>query len=81
MAELPRSWCLGRCRESNGTTAAMAAGNTVDYESSWFVPNESIASTYTYLALARFAQGDLSGAEEQLAATQLKRRLAPPSDA
>jgi class 3 adenylate cyclase/tetratricopeptide (TPR) repeat protein len=50
-------------------TAAMAGANTIDYESSWFVPNESIASTHTHLALARFVQGDLSGAEEQLAAT------------
>jgi class 3 adenylate cyclase/tetratricopeptide (TPR) repeat protein len=50
-------------------TAAMAGANTIDYESAWFVPNESIASTHTHLALARFVQGDLGGAEEQLAAT------------
>ena len=50
-------------------TAAMAGANTIDYESSWFVPLESIASTHMYLALARFVQGDLGGAEEQFAAT------------
>jgi class 3 adenylate cyclase/tetratricopeptide (TPR) repeat protein len=50
-------------------TAAMAGSNTIDYESAWFVPNETIASTHTHLALARFVQGDLGGAEEQLTAT------------
>ena len=50
-------------------TAAMAVANTIDYESAWFVPNEYVASTHTHLALTRFVQGDLGGAEEQLAAT------------
>ena len=50
-------------------TAAMAGRNAFDYESAWFVPNESIASTHTHLALARFVQGALGGAEEQLTAT------------
>jgi tetratricopeptide (TPR) repeat protein len=50
-------------------SAAMAGTHTIDYESAWFVPNESIASTYTHLALARCVQGDLDGAEERLAAT------------
>jgi tetratricopeptide (TPR) repeat protein len=50
-------------------TAALAGSNIIDYESAWFVPNETIASTHTHLALARFVQGDLGGAEEQLTAT------------
>jgi tetratricopeptide (TPR) repeat protein len=50
-------------------TAALAGSNIIDYESTWFVPNETIASTHTHLALARFVQGDLGGAEEQLTAT------------
>lgn len=49
-------------------TAAMAGANT-DYESAWFVPNESLASSHMYLALARFVQGDFDGAEEQFVAT------------
>ena len=48
-------------------TAALAGPDLIDYESAWFVPNEPIASTHTHLALARFVQGDLGGAEEQLA--------------
>lgn len=57
------------CAMLEEATAAMAGAKTVDYESAWFVPNEPIASTHTFLALARFVQGDLAGAEEQLAAT------------
>ncbi len=37
-----------------------------DTGSAWFVPNEPVASRHTHLALARFVQGDFSGAEEQL---------------
>ena len=57
-------------------TAALAGANIIDYESAWFVPNESIASTHTHLALARFVQGDFGGAEEQFTATV--RRVAEP---
>jgi class 3 adenylate cyclase/tetratricopeptide (TPR) repeat protein len=49
-------------------TAGVAGGDFPD-ESVWFVPNEPIASMHTHLALARFVQGDLRGAEEQLAET------------
>jgi class 3 adenylate cyclase/tetratricopeptide (TPR) repeat protein len=49
--------------------AAVAGVDIVDYESVWFVPNEPIASIHTHLALARFVQGDLGGAEEQLGQT------------
>ncbi len=37
-----------------------------DSDSAWFVPNEPVASMHTHLGLARFVQGDLCGAEEQL---------------
>jgi class 3 adenylate cyclase/tetratricopeptide (TPR) repeat protein len=36
-----------------------------DTGSVWFVPNEPVASMHTHLALARFVQGDFTGAEEQ----------------
>ncbi|MGZ4526949.1 MAG: ATP-binding protein [Mycobacterium sp.] len=49
-------------------TTGVAGGDLTD-ESVWFVPNEPVASMHTHLALARFVQGDLGGAEEQLAET------------
>jgi class 3 adenylate cyclase/tetratricopeptide (TPR) repeat protein len=51
------------------TTAGLAGEDLIDSESVWFVPNEPIASMHTHLALARVVQGDLVGAEEQLAET------------
>jgi class 3 adenylate cyclase/tetratricopeptide (TPR) repeat protein len=45
-----------------------------DTGSVWFVPNEPVASMHTHLALARFVQGDLRGADEQL--TEAIRRAA-----
>jgi class 3 adenylate cyclase/tetratricopeptide (TPR) repeat protein len=50
-------------------TAAVAGVEIADYDSVWFIPGEPVASMHTHLALARFVQGDLCGAEEQLAAT------------
>jgi len=50
-------------------TAAVAGADITNYETLWFIPNEPIASMHTHLALARFVQGDLGGAEEQLAET------------
>lgn len=47
--------------------AAVTGGRAPDFESVWFIPNDPIASIHTHLALARFVQGDLGGAEEQLA--------------
>ncbi|MGH3561854.1 MAG: ATP-binding protein [Mycobacterium sp.] len=49
--------------------AAMAVADMTDYETVWFIPNDPIASIHTHFALARFVQGDLGGAEEQLAET------------
>ncbi|OBI40574.1 hypothetical protein A5707_09155 [Mycobacterium kyorinense] len=39
------------------------------FESVWFVPSDPVTSVHTDLALARFVQGDVCGAEEQLAET------------
>ncbi len=36
----------------------------------WFMPNDATASIYTHLALARYIQGDLAGAEEELLRTE-----------
>ena len=36
----------------------------------WFMPNEGTASIYTHLALARYIQGDLAGAESELKRTE-----------
>jgi class 3 adenylate cyclase len=36
----------------------------------WFMPNEGTASIYTHLALARYIQGDLAGAEAELKRTE-----------
>ena len=52
-------------RYSKKPRQRLAASTVTDHESAWFVPNEPIASTHTHLALARFVQGDLGGAEEQ----------------
>ena len=38
-----------------------------ELDSVWFMPNEPIASIHTHLAMARGAQGDLTGAESALA--------------
>lgn len=50
-------------------TAGLGDLDLPDFESMWFIPNEPVASMHTHLALARFVQGDLRGAEQQLAET------------
>jgi hypothetical protein len=50
-------------------TTGLAGAGLTDSGSVWFVPNEPIASMHTHLALARFVQGDIRGAEEQLVET------------
>lgn len=50
-------------------TKGLAGAGLADSGSVWFVPNEPVASMHTHLALARFVQGDICGAEEQLAET------------
>ena len=51
------------------STAAVARADITDYEALWFIPNDPITSMHTHLALARFVQGEIDGAEEQLAET------------
>ncbi|MGB3331556.1 MAG: adenylate/guanylate cyclase domain-containing protein [Mycobacterium sp.] len=49
--------------------AAVLATTNIDYESVYYIPCDPITSVHTHLALTRFVQGDLAGAEDQLAAT------------
>jgi class 3 adenylate cyclase/tetratricopeptide (TPR) repeat protein len=51
------------------TAAGLAGKGFAGSGSVWFVPNEPVASMHTHLALARFVQGDLAGAEQQIAET------------
>lgn len=60
---------FARARALLEEATAGAAGEDLTDETVWFVPNEPVASMHTHLALARFVQGDLGGAEEQLAQT------------
>jgi tetratricopeptide (TPR) repeat protein len=41
-----------------------------ELEAVWFMPNEGTASIYTHLALCRYIQGDLAGAEAELRRTE-----------
>jgi class 3 adenylate cyclase/tetratricopeptide (TPR) repeat protein len=50
-------------------TAGVAGALLSDFDSVWFIPGEPIASMRTHLALARYVQGDLGGAEAQFAET------------
>ena len=34
------------------------------FSGAWFMPNDPLASVHTHLALARYMQGDITGAEE-----------------
>ena len=49
--------------------AALQAAGTPDVQS-WYAPNDPIAGMYSFLALTRFLQGDLPGAEAALAAME-----------
>ena len=46
--------------------AALQAGGTPEVQS-WYAPNDPIAGMYSFVALTRFLQGDLPGAEAALA--------------
>lgn len=41
-----------------------------ELEAVWFMPNEGTASIYTHVALCRYIQGDLAGAEAELRRTE-----------
>lgn len=61
---------FGRARALLEDCAAALAGNDLaGFESIYFIPCDPLTSLHTHLALARFVQGDLSGAEEQLGET------------
>lgn len=62
--EFARAWTL---MEASAEMATELGEPHV--ESSWFLPNEPFATIYTYLAMSRFVQGDLAGAEAALAQT------------
>jgi class 3 adenylate cyclase/tetratricopeptide (TPR) repeat protein len=49
-------------------TAGVKGTPRTDSGAVWFVPNEPVAAMHTHLAMARFVQGDLCGAEEQFSA-------------
>jgi class 3 adenylate cyclase/tetratricopeptide (TPR) repeat protein len=55
-------------------TTVLATAHTADLEAVWFIPTDPISSTQTHLALARFVQGNLQGADEQV--TETVRRVA-----
>lgn len=43
--------------------AAVDHAGSPDIEGAWFAPNDPVAGMYAFVALTRFIQGDLSGAE------------------
>lgn len=43
-----------------------------ELEAVWFMPNEGTASIYTHVALCRYIQGDLAGAEAELRRTETR---------
>ena len=50
-----------------------------DVIAAWFMANEPIASIHTHLAMARYIQGDLSGAADELLASARRcEEVAPP---
>ena len=51
------------------TAAGLDAGRAPDVQT-WYAPNDPIAGMYSFLALARFLQGDLPGAEAALGALE-----------
>jgi class 3 adenylate cyclase/tetratricopeptide (TPR) repeat protein len=63
---------LGLARETlERAAAAMEIGGTPDVQT-WYSPNDPIAGMYSFLAMTRFLQGDLPGA--QLALRALEKR-------
>jgi tetratricopeptide (TPR) repeat protein len=61
------AWFRGDFPRARALTesAATMAGDVGEprVEDSWFLPNEPFATIYTYLAMSRFMEGDLAGAE------------------
>jgi class 3 adenylate cyclase/tetratricopeptide (TPR) repeat protein len=66
------AWYRGefdRARERLETAASQRHHVGQDVMASWFMANEPIASIHTHLAMARYIQGDLSGAADELLAS------------
>jgi class 3 adenylate cyclase/tetratricopeptide (TPR) repeat protein len=68
------AWFQGDFRRARALTEAAAtmAGDVGEprVEDSWFLPNEPFATIYTYLAMSRFMEGDLAGAEAAFGQTR-----------
>jgi class 3 adenylate cyclase/DNA-binding transcriptional ArsR family regulator len=68
------AWYRGEFTKARDLLEAAATARSdesaSELEAVWFMPNEGTASIYTHLALARFVQGDLTGAEAELRRTE-----------
>jgi class 3 adenylate cyclase/tetratricopeptide (TPR) repeat protein len=68
------AWFRGDFPHARALTemAATMAGDVGEprVEDSWFLPNEPFATIYTYLAMSRFMEGDLAGAEAAFGQTR-----------
>ena len=63
------AWYRGEfdtARQKLETAASQRHNVRQEVVAAWFMANEPIASIHTHLALARYIQGDLSGAEDEL---------------
>jgi class 3 adenylate cyclase len=67
------AWLKGEFGSARQQLESAAPGDDVGaptIERAWFAPNDPFASVYTYVALGRFVQGDLVGAEAGLAQSE-----------
>ncbi|MGH3558251.1 MAG: ATP-binding protein, partial [Mycobacterium sp.] len=67
------AWLKGEFDTARENLEAAEPGDDLSapmIEKAWFAPNEPFASVYTYVALSRFVQGDLVGAEAELAQSE-----------
>lgn len=75
------AWFHGDFDAARRTHEACAAANSqvgdLELERNWFMPHEPIASILTNLALSRFVQGDLRGAEVALRDTERRCERVP----
>ncbi|MEO6794520.1 MAG: adenylate/guanylate cyclase domain-containing protein [Mycobacterium sp.] len=67
------AWFLGDFGKARAlleeAVAAVTAARPPNLESLWFVPSDPVASMHLHLAMARFIQGDLGGADAQFTET------------
>jgi len=68
------AWYRGEFTDARAKLEAAASARSdegaKELDAVWFMPNEGTASIYTHLALARYIQGDLAGAEAELKRTE-----------